>query len=140
MTSPLVRTMEADTVGCAAATDQVTIIGRAPYAGVVTSVEYIPEASVTGLTLATASRTYTVRNRGTSAASGTGSVSVATLINAVSGTSQFDLVDNVPISFTLATAANLALVSGDVLELMSDHTTTGVADPGGKIIVTYARS
>ncbi len=52
MTAPLIRTLEADTVGCAAATDQVTIIGRAPYAGVVTAVEYIPEASVTGLTLA----------------------------------------------------------------------------------------
>lgn len=139
MTSPLVKTLEADTVGCAAATDQETIIGRAPYAGVVTSVEYIPEASVTGLTLATASRTYTVINRGTSAASGTGTVPVATLINAVSGAG-VNLVDSVPRTFTLATDANLTLASGDVLALMSEHTTTGVADPGGKIVVTFSRS
>ena len=139
MTVPWVRTLEADTVGCAAATDQTTIIGRVPYAGVVTSVEYIPEASVTGLTLATASRTYTVVNRGTSAASGTGTVSVATLINAVSGAGT-NLLDNVPSTFTLATAANRVVASGDVLELMSEHTTTGVADPGGKIIVTFSRS
>jgi hypothetical protein len=139
LTAPLIRTLEANTVGCAAATDQVTIIGRAPYAGTVTGVYYIPSASVTGLTLATASRTYTVTNRGSSAVSGTGTVSVATLINAVSGAG-FNLLDNVPSDFTLATTANLAVVSGDVLELQSVHTTTGVADPGGKIVVTFSRS
>lgn len=133
------KTLEASTVGCAAATDQNTIIGRAPYAGVVTGVYYIPQASATGLTLATASRTYTVLNRGSSAVSGTGTVSVATLINAVSGAG-VNLVDNVQLDYTLATAANLVLASGDVLELTSVHTTTGVADPGGKIVVTFSRS
>lgn len=135
MTAPLVRTLEADTVGCAAATDQNTIIGEAPFAGVITEVYYIPEDSVTGLTLATASRTYTVVNRGT----GTGTVSVATLINAVSGAG-VNLTENVQNDFTLATAANLTLASGDVLELTSVHTTTGVADPGGKIVVRVSRS
>lgn len=139
MTVPWIKTLEADVDGVAAATDQETIIGRAPYAGVVTSVEYIPEASVTGLTLATASRTYTVINRGTSAASGTGTVPVATLINAVSGAG-VNLRDSVPSTFTLATAANRVVASGDVLALMSEHTTTGVADPGGKIICTFSRS
>lgn len=137
MTAPLTKALEADTVGAAAATDQETVIGRAPYAGVVTSVYYIPEASVTGLTAATASRTYTVTNRGATA--GTGTVPVATLVNAVSGAG-VNLVDSVPIAFTLATAANLVLASGDVLMLESTHTTTGVADPGGKIIVTLSRS
>lgn len=139
MTAPLVRTLEASTVGCAAATDQVTIIGRVPFAATVTAAFYIPSAGVTGLTLATASRTYTVVNRGSSAVSGTGTVSVATLINAVSGAG-VNLIDNVPADFTLATAASLACASGDVLELTSVHTTTGVADPGGRIVVQISRS
>jgi len=139
MTIPLNFVLSADTVGCAAATDQETIIGRAPYAGVVSSVEYIPEASVTGLTLATASRTYTIINRGAAAGGGTGTVPVATLINAVSG-SGVNLVDSVALAFTNATLANRTLAAGDVLALMSEHTTTGVLDPGGKIVVTIARS
>lgn len=139
MTAPLVRPLQANTVGCAAATDQNTIIDRVPYDGVVTSVYYIPQASVTGLTLATASRTYTVVNRGSSAVSGTGTVPVATLINAVSGAG-VNLIDNVPAEFTLQTAANLVVASGDVLELMSVHTTTGVLDPGGKIVCVVSRS
>ena len=139
MTFPLSKTLEASTVGIAATSDQNTIIGRVPFAGTVTSVYYIPQASVTGLTLATASRTYTVINRGSSAVSGTGTVSVATVINAVSGAG-VNLVDNVPLSFTLATAASLVCASGDVLELTSVHTTTGVLDPGGKIVVAMLRS
>lgn len=139
MTVPLVRTVEASTVGCAAATDQTTIIGRVPYAGTVTAAYYLPSAGVTGLTLATASRTYTVINRGSSAVSGTGTVSVATLINAVSG-SGVNLIDNVQADMTLATAASLICASGDVLELTSVHTTTGVLDPGGKIVVAFSRT
>lgn len=139
MTAPLVRTIEASTVGCAAATDQNTIIGRVPFAGTITAVYYVPQAGVTGLTLATASRTYTVVNRGSSAVSGTGTVSVATLINAVSGAG-VNLIDNVPADFTLQTAANLVCSSGDVLELTSVHTTTGVLDPGGKIVCVLSRS
>jgi hypothetical protein len=139
LTAPLVKPLFANTVGCAAATDQNTIIDRVPYAGTVTGVYYVPQAGVTGLTLATASRTYTVTNRGSSAVSGTGTVSVATFINAVSGAG-FNLIDNVPADFTLATAASLICASGDVLELQSVHTTTGVLDPGGKIVVTYSRT
>lgn len=139
MTAPLVRTMEASTVGCAAATSQNTIIGRVPFAGTVTAVYYVPQAGVTGLTLATASRTYTVVNRGSSAVSGTGTTPVASVINAVSGAG-INLIDNVPTDFTLQTAPNLVCLSGDVLELMSVHTTTGVLDPGGKIVVVLSRS
>ncbi|MCC7464487.1 MAG: hypothetical protein IT480_18740 [Gammaproteobacteria bacterium] len=132
MTLPWIQKMEADTVGCAAATDQYTVIGQAPYAATVTSVVYIPEDSVTGLTLATAARTFTVYNRGT----GSGTVSVATL-TCSSGT---NLSQYTAFTLTLGTAANLVLASGDVLELESLHITTGVLDPGGKIIVTYSRT
>lgn len=136
MTLPLVRTLEANTVGVAAASNQLTIMGMIPAAGVVASVTYIPSASVTGLTAATAARTFTVYNRGSSAVSGTGTVAVATLTIA-SGT---NLVDNVPIAFTLGTASKLVVASGDVLELESLAITTGVLDPGGKIIATFSRT
>lgn len=133
MTLPWIQTMEADTVGCAAATNQYTVIGRAPYACTVTAVAYIPEDSVTGLTLATAARTLTVFNRGTG---GSSTTSVATR-TVSSGT---DLTNCLPFSLTLGTAANLVLASGDVLELESLAITTGVLDPGGKILVTYSRT
>ena len=132
MTMPFIQTLEADTVGCAAATNQYTVIGRAPYAGVVTAAAYIPEDSVTGLTLATASRTFTVFNRGAGAA--TVSVAARTVS---SGT---NLSDTAAFSLTLGTAALLTVASGDVLELESLAITTGVLDPGGKIVVTFSRS
>ena len=132
MTIPYIQTLEADTVGCAAATDQYTVIGQAPYAATVTSVVYIPEDSVTGLALESAARTFTVYNRGT----GAGTVSVATK-TCSSGT---NLSQYTAFELTLGTAANLVLASGDVLEVESLHITTGVLDPGGKIIVTYSRT
>ena len=132
MTIPYIQTLEADTVGCAAATNQYTVIGRLPYAATITAVTYIPEDSVTGLTLATAARTFTVYNRGAGAAT----VSVATR-TVSSGT---NLSDTAAFSLTLGTAANLVVASGDVLELESLAITTGVLDPGGKIIVTYSRT
>jgi hypothetical protein len=134
MTAPLVKTLESTTVGVAAATNEYTIIGRAPYAGVVTSCEYIPEASVTGLTAATAARTLSVVNKG--ATGGTGTVSVASILIA-SGT---NLVANVPTTLTLATAANRVVASGDVLAFSSTAITTGVLDPGGRVVVTYSRT
>ena len=132
---PVTYTMEANTVGCAAATDEMTIIGKAPFALRVMSVKYIPEAAVTGLTIATAARTYTVYNRGHSTATGAGTIAVATRTNA-SGT---NLIASVPFELTLATDANRLLAKGDVLAFESLHITTGVLDPGGRIEVTYAK-
>lgn len=130
MTVPYVVRLEADTVGAAAATNQYTVIGRAPFAGTVTAATYIPEDSVTGLTLATAARTLTVYNRG----AGGATVSVATRTIS-SGT---NLVDTAAFDLTLTT--NNTVASGDVLELESLAITTGVLDPGGKIIVTLSRT
>ena len=38
------------------------------------------------------------------------------------------------------TAANLVVAQGDVIELQSLHVGSGIADPGGVYVVTFARS
>lgn len=131
MTAPLVRIIDADTNGCHATTDQVTIIDRAPFAGTVTAVTYIPSATVSAPASGTG-RTYTVFNRTT----GAGTVSVA----AKSVTSNVGMTDNVPFDLTLQTTPNLAVASGDVLEFVSTALTSNATDPGGKVIVTISRS
>lgn len=131
MTSPLVRYVDADTNGCHATTDQLTIIDRVPFAATVTGATYIPSATVAAPASGTG-RTYTVFNRTT----GAGTVSVA----ARSVTSNVAMTDNVPFDLTLATAANLVVASGDVLEFSSVALTSNATDPGGKVIVTLSRS
>ena len=134
MTVPWIKTLEADVDNIAATSDEYTIVGRAPFAATVTAVTYIPRDTVTGLTSATASRFLRLYNR--LAASG-GTVLVAEK-HIASGSTH--LTDNVATELTLQTAANLVVASGDVLELESLHITTGVLDPGGRIIVTLSRT
>lgn len=131
MTAPLVRTVEASAVGAHATTNQVTLIGRVPFACTVTSATYIPSAAVSAPASGTG-RTYEVVNRTT----GAGTVSVASK----SVTSNVGMSDNVAFDLTLATAANLVCASGDVLELVSTALTSNATDPGGKVIVTFSRT
>lgn len=130
--SPFVRTVSREvqpvtTVG----NDLRTIVFKAPYACTVSAVKYIPVSTQAGAD--TNSRTLNLYNRTT----GAGTVLVATLalVNAV------DLTDNVEKTITVsATAANLELALGDVLEWESLHVGTGIADPGGLVSVSYARA
>lgn len=136
MTAPLVRTLEANTIGCLATTNQITMLGRMTFAGTITAATYIPSAAAAAPASGTG-RTFTVYNRLSSAVSGTGTVSMA----ARSATSNVGLVDNVPFDLTIsATTASLAFVSGDVLEFESLALTSNVIDPGGRVIVTYSRT
>lgn len=106
-------------------------VGEAPYDATVTSVTFTPDAAITGATAT--KRTITLENRG---ANGSGSTVIATL----------DLVTGVnpakhdETAFTLSgTAANLLLTAGDVLALKEAVTSTGTANPGGRLQVTFAR-
>lgn len=133
MTSPFTDRLEADVpvVATAGNTDR-TIIGEAPAAATVTAVGYVPDAALTGA--ATNSRTLNLYNRGTA---GTGTTLVATLALVVG----VDLVDNDRKAITLsATAANLQLAAGDVLEWESLAVGTGITDPGGRVIVEFQRN
>lgn len=131
MTVPFIRTVEANTPGCLATTNQDTIIGRVTYAGTVTGVTYIPSSSVAAPASGTG-RTFTVFNRGTGA--GTVSVAVRSL------TSNVTMADNIAFDLTLQTAAQLALTSGDVLEFDSVALTSNAPDPGGRVVVTFSRT
>lgn len=105
---------------------------RAPVAGKVTKVSYVPAAAVTGA--ATNNRTVSVVNRGQD---GTGNTVVATLSfgNGVNAAA-YDEKD-VPLS---GVAGATTVAEGDVLEVRSAAVGTGIADPGGTAIVTIARS
>lgn len=129
---PFQRVLTADLPAAAATVDPAVIVGEVVEAGVVSKVEYIPSAAMTNNT--TTGRTYTLYNRG----SGAGTTKIAELVAA---TTTGDLVDNVPKIITLsATAANLNVAAGDVLEFISLHLSTGVAEPGGEVRVTVGRS
>lgn len=132
-TAPLVARLEATLAGVSTAgNDDSFTMGRAPFAGTVTRVAYAPEAAITGA--ATNHRALRLRNRG---ADGTGTTVIAELafdtgVNAAA----FDERD-IPLH---ATAANRDVAEGAILELFSDAIGTGIADPGGLLVVEITRS
>lgn len=126
--APLLTRVAATTPGAAAAASDSTAL-RAPVAGTVTRVSYTPEAAIAGA--ATNNRTVQVINRGQS---GAGAVVVATLtydagVNGVAYDEQ---------NLTLQ-AANLVIAAGDVLEFRSSPNGTGLADPGGSVLIEVNR-
>ena len=115
-----------------AGSDKSVALGRARFGATVESVTYAPNALITGAN--TNTRRVALINRGQS---GSGSVLVAEL--------QFNSGVNGPAfdekSLTLsATPANLKLAEGDILEWLSDAVGTGLADPGGLVVVKMSRS
>lgn len=133
MTAPLQKVIEADVpaVGTAG-NDDDTIIGQAPFACTVTAVEYVPETAVTGA--ATNNRTVSLINKGQA---GSGTTVVASL-NFASGVNAA-AADEKAITLSV-TPADLVLAAGDTLLWRSLHILTGIADPGGLVRVTLARS
>lgn len=133
MSAPFTQAIEQQVPGMATAgTDDSTVIGRAPFAGTVQAVTYTPDAAITGAN--TNYRSVRLRNRG-AAGSGTTVVAELDFTSGVNATA-FD-EKTVPLS---GTAANLVLAEGDILEWFSDATGTGLADPGGLVRVTIART
>ena len=130
--APLVQTLKSQADAVAAGSDATTELGEAQFAGTVTRVAYIPSAAITGAD--TNSRTLTVVNKGQS---GSGSTTAATLaltngVNAAASDAK---------TVTLSgTSANLVVAQGDVLAFVSTHVGTGLADPGGQVIVEITRS
>jgi hypothetical protein len=129
--APLVQKFEAEITASAAAVNFSATI-RAPYDGTITSVTYAPVATITGA--ATNNRTISVVNHGQA---GAGTTIAATQTYAVGvNVTGFD-EGTIPLS---GTAANLIVVSGDILEVKSVANGTGLADPGGTVFVEISRS
>lgn len=132
-TAPFVRVIEegVPAVSTAGNSDD-TVLAQAPFDCTVTSVEYVPEAAITGA--ATNHRSVSLVNKGQA---GSGSTTVATLafdsgVNATANNER-----TIPLS---GTAANLVLAAGDTLQWRSVAVGTGIADPGGVVRVTVARN
>lgn len=111
----------------AAAASVVYELGNANRAGALVRAAYIPNAAVNGQ--ATNSRTLNVLNGG---ASGAGAVNMTSL-PLVAGTNLLAGVEN-----SLGTSGALAVNPGDAIQFQSALVGTGLADPGGIIVVTLA--
>jgi hypothetical protein len=129
--APRVDALEVTVPGQATAgTDDAWNVAEADFAGTVTAVSYTPEAAITGD--ATNNRTFKLINKGLT---GVGTTVVASL------TSTATLAADDETAITLsATAADLVVAAGDVLEWNSDANAAGVVDPGGLVQVSLSRS
>ena len=126
-------TLTGDIDPVAAGADSSTVLGEAPYAGTVTRVAYVPNTTLTGAN--TDSRTVTLKNRG-QAGAGTTTVATLAFVSGVNATG-----DDAKAITLSGTPANLVIVAGDVLSWESTHVgSTGLADPGGQVIVEISRS
>lgn len=105
--------------------DQVVMVGRVQRPGIVNSVEYVPNWNLNGAD--TNTRTLTLFNRGPAGA-GTAQIATLALTNGV------NLAKFVPKVITV-TPANASVLVGDILEWVTTASGTGLADPGGKVIV-----
>lgn len=103
---------------------------RAPFPCTVEAVYWIPSAAVTGA--ATNNFALQAINRG---AAGAGSTGVTTAKTYASGTNS---AANVAEALALsATAADLNLAAGDVLDFVRTVNGTGLASPDGRVEVHY---
>lgn len=131
-TSPLNKTISMLTPAVAAGSTASFAIGKAPFAGAVTSIGLLPSGNATGND--TNKRTYTLVNKGQDG-SGT------TVMGTLDLVSSNNLVGFQRKAFVLSVVANaLNVAKGDVLALVSTHAASGLADPGGTVEVAIARS
>jgi hypothetical protein len=131
MRAPLIWELTADVPGVGTTVVQSGIIlGEVPESATLTEVAIIPWAAVTAST--NGFRTVNVFNRGTT---GTGTVLAASLDTSVTG-----FTDNDERLATLATAANLILNAGDVLEVTETVQSSGVAHGGYHIVAKVSRT
>lgn len=128
--APLARTIQGQADPVAAGADRAYPV-ESSLAGVVTGVSYVPVAAMNGA--ATDNRTLTLVNKGQD---GSGAVQVAS-VQFGAGTNA-NAHDEFPLALS-GTPANLAVADGDILEFVSTHIGTGIADPGGLFQVTVAK-
>lgn len=113
--------------------DAAFVSSPARYAGIVSEVAYYPRAGIAATD--TNTRQLTVFNRGTN---GAGTKQVADKTYNVAGGALLSKRKNV-ITLT-AVAGDKAVAVGEVFELISTHLGTGLADPGGVLIIKIDRS
>lgn len=130
--APLVTRLQIPVEPVATAGNDLSTAVKAPVAGDVTSVTYLPVAARAGA--ATNSRTLNLINK---KQDGTGTTSVASLA-LVAGV-DLAAFDEKAITIT-STAADYAVAAGDVLQWQSLHVGTGIVDPGGTLVIEISRT
>lgn len=129
--APLVRTYSVPLAAVAQGASATAPALRVPFAGTITAVAVVASAAITGA--ATNTRKLALVNKGQS---GSGSTEVAAIqFNGGINAAAFD-----DTALTLSgTTANRSVAEGDVLALASTAVGTGIADPGGLLLVTVSR-
>lgn len=110
--------------GTAASTDEWPVF-QPPFNAVITAVNWIPAAAVTG---AATNNFALALNDLTAAAAVTSTKTYANGTNSVANTAE---------AFTLATAAGVNVAAGDVITLKRTVNGTGLASPAGAVRITY---
>jgi hypothetical protein len=131
LSSPNVKTLQSQVDPVVLGADSITEIGEAPFAGTVTKATYIAAALITGA--ATNNRTQTLTNRGPA---GAGVAAVAVVAYGAASNAPAHAEKALVLSVT---PANLVVAAGDVLTFDSTHIGTGIADPGGVVLVEITR-
>lgn len=130
--APLTRTYQVLVPAVVTAANETSTVCKAPFAGTVTAVSYVPDTAITGAD--TNTRKVALVNKGQS---GAGSTQVASL-QFNSGTNGVAF-DESALALS-GTPANLVVAEGDVLALASTAVGTGLADPGGTLFLEISRS
>lgn len=113
----------------AAGSDASIPVAKAPFDGVVSAVSYTPSADITGAN--TNTRTLSVKNR---AQNGNGTTVVASLA-LTSGVNASDFDEKAITLSGVADATDVA--KDDILSFESIHAASGLADPGGLLMVEF---
>jgi hypothetical protein len=131
MTAPFGNALQAQVQPQATAGSNLnSVVLRCPSDATVASVTYAPVTAITGAN--TNTRSVSLVNKGQS---GAGSTVIAT-IQYNSGVNAAAADEN---TVTLSgTPANLTVSAGDILQWQSTAVGTGIADPGGLVVVTLS--
>jgi hypothetical protein len=127
--APRTQVIRCDHPAVATGTSKEDPIGRADGAGFLNRVRFVPQAGITGVN--TNTRRIDIVNRGQS---GAGSTVIATLqFNSGTNGTAFDELA-IPV-----TDANDTMADGDIISINSVAVGTGLADPGGLVILEIDR-
>lgn len=131
-THPYTQRKEVVVPALATDAEDTTTLFEAPFALTLTAASYVPDTAITGA--ATNNRKVAVVNKG-AAGAGTTEMASLTFDDGVDGVA-FDEK-----ALTLSgTAANLNAAAGDIIAWASTAPGSGLADPGGTVIVEYSRA
>lgn len=122
---------QAVSAAVAAGSDGGIVAARVGFDSNFISATYVPFATITGAN--TNTRTISVINKG---AAGSGSAVPASLA-LTSGVNASAFVEKALTNS--GTGSDLVLTAGDILEFASVHAASGLADPGGLVVITVQR-